>query len=254
MRIVRCGVVLLMTAGSLRAAPTTAPAHDLAPTTRPTMRPSAPTTLPATPAAPDPSLAAARVLADTVRKGDEPEIVASAMEALAALGAKAVPSLASLQEDRDPLVRARVVQIAVAMSDSAASTELLVRSTKDSDSSIRRSALGQLNSRKSTDRAAVCAAAEALRDRCPEVRQLAREYLRDLGEAAAPAVPKLATALDSEAIHILADIGPRAEPAVPALVAFYQDRSRPKQERLEAVQAMGRILATPPPSTQPAAK
>jgi hypothetical protein len=254
MRIIRGGVVLLMTAGSLRAASATAPAHDLAPTTRPATMPSGPTTVPVMAAAPDPSLAAARVLADTVRKGDEPEIVASAMEALAALGAKAVQSLASLQQDRDPVVRARVVQIAVAMSDSVASTELLVRSTKDSDSSIRRSALGQLNSRKSTDPAAVCAAAEALRDRCPEVRQLACEYLTDLGQAAAPAVPKLASALDLRAIHILADIGPRAEPAVPALVAFYQDHTKPKQERLEAVQAMGRILATPPPATQPAAK
>jgi HEAT repeat protein len=254
MRIVRCGVVLLLTAGSLRAAPTTAPARDLAATTRPATRPSGPTTLPAAPAAPDPSLAAARVLADTVRKGDEPDIIASAMEALAALGAKAVPSLTLLQEDRDLTVRARVVQIATAMSDAAASTALLVRSTTDPDPSIRRSALAQLNSRKSTDPSAVRAAAEALHDRCPEVRQLACEYLTDLGQAAAPAVPKLAAALDSQAIHILADIGPRAEPAVPALVAFYQDRSRPKQERLEAVQAMGRILATPPPSTQPAAK
>jgi hypothetical protein len=254
MRIACCGVVVLLTAGSLRAAPTTAPAHDLSPTTRPATMPSGPTTLLVAPALPDPSLAAARVLADTVRKGDEPEIVASAMEALAALGAKSVPSLASLQEDRDPVVRARVVQIAVAMSDSVASTELLVRSTRDSDSSIRRSGLGQLNSRKSTDPAAVRAAAEALRDRCPEVRQLACEYLTDLGQAAAPAVPKLAAALDSQAIHILADIGPRAEPAVPALVAFYQDHTKPKQERLEAVQAMGRILATPPPATQPAAK
>ena len=194
------------------------------------------------------------MLAETVRKGDEPEIVASAMDALAALGPKAVQSLASLQEDRDPVVRARVVQIAVAMADAAASVELLVRATKDSDSSIRLSALGRLNSRKSTAPAAVRAAAEALRDRCPEVRQVACAYLMDLGEAAAPAVPKLAGALDSQAIHILADIGPRAEPAVPALVAFYQDRTKPKQERLEAVQAMGRILATPPPATQPAAK
>jgi HEAT repeat protein len=195
---------------------------------------------------------AAQTLAQTVRRGGEPQLTSAASEALAVLGAKAVPALSGLQSDANPIIRARVMEIAAAMSDPTAAVPLYVAAMKDGYAPIRDSALSHLRFANVTDPAAVSAAAEALRDPNADVRQTALEYLTNLGENAAPASQKLAASLDSRAIRILANIGSRAEPAVPALLAFYQDPSRAKEDRVDAVIAVSRILGRASPTTQPA--
>jgi len=225
------------------AAPTTAPVTPGA-ATRPTTRPAEP--------APDYAEMAAQSLIQTVRAGREPQLVSAASEALAVLGAKAVPALAKLQSDADPMVHARIVEIAAAMNDRTAAVPLFVAALKDPQAPIRDSALAHLRFANVTDASAVCAAADALHDPDTDVRQTALEYLTNLGESAAPAVSRLARSLDSRAIRILAGIGPRADAAVPALLKFYQDASRPKEDRVDAVIAVSRILGKPVPTTQPA--
>ena len=240
-----CFAPLAMAAGS--GAPTTAPAVA---TTHPTTLPS---TRPVAAPAPGPDYAAiaAQTLAQTVRRGNEPQLASAASDALAALGAKAGPALATLQSDANPIVRARVMEIASAMNDPAAAVPLYVAAMKDSYAPIRDSALSHLRFANVTDSAAVCAAADALHDPDADVRQTAVEYLTNLGENAAPAVPKLAASLDSRGIRILANIGSRAEAAVPALLAFYQDASHAKPDRVDAVIAISRILGKPVATTQP---
>lgn len=202
--------------------------------------------------APDYAGMAAQCLAQTVRRGREPQLVSAASDALSVLGNKAVPALAKLQSDPDPIVRARVVEIAAAMSDRAAAVPLFVSAMKDPQAPTRDSALAHLRFANIGEATAVCAAADALHDPDAQVRQTALEYLTNLGENAAPAAPKLAASIDSGAIRILAGIGPRAESAVPALLTFYQDASRAKEDRVDAIIAVSRILGRTAPATQPA--
>lgn len=243
--------------------PTTAPAAVASagksaarvPATEPATRPAAtqPATRPAPPPKPDYAADAAQALAQTVRAENDPQVVAAAAQALCGLGAKAEPALSKLQADKSSAVRARVVEIAAGMNDPAGSVPLLVAAMKDPDVSVRAAALAHLRLANASDPRAVRAAAEALHDPDPDMRQAAGEYLTNLGENAAPAAALLAASLDARSIQILAGIGPGAEPAVPALLAYYQDPRRPSELRVEAVMAISRILGKAP-ATAPAGK
>lgn len=254
----------LITASAPAAGPAPAPTGAAKPATQPARsatQPSptaaamgaakSPATRPASPPAPDYSGPALRAMAETIRGGDDPDVVSASGIALASLGAQAIPALQLLQSDPNPQIRARAVQIASAMSDPGAAVPLMIRALRDSDLEIRRIALHYLDGAKVRDATAVAAAAELLADRDADVQAEAANYLTDLGEDAAPAVPRLVKTLDSRTIHLLAGIGPAAKAATPALVSFYQNKSNPRQDRIDAIAALARILAPPGPAPAP---
>jgi len=250
------GAICLAMATSVLAAgpttaPTVAPAHPKSATSQPA------TTQPAVVrvAPPDYAGPAIHALAETLRRGEEPEIAAAVREALTNVGGTAVPALAALQKDSPPAIRRQVIEIAAAMSDVHAALPLLINGLKDPEVTIRRTALGLLDSAKIADAPAVAAVAEALSDPDPKMRDEACEYLTDLGEAAAPAVPRLVRCLDCRAIRLLGSIGPGAKSAAPALVAFYQNKSNARQDRVAAIGALTRVFSSEgaAPTTQPIA-
>ena len=253
------GTVSLVPATMRFTAPTTrpaakavgsVPAAGLSATTRPSTMPVAPTSRPAPP---DPCCEAIIAMSQSLRDSDDPQITAAAEDALLGLGARAVPALLGLQNDPEVTVRRRVLGIALSESDPHAAGPLLAGALHDGDAVVRLEAARQINKSRLDDPSAVIGAAEALSDVNEHVRREVFEYLSDLGEDAAPAVPTLARSLDIRSIQVLAGVGRRATAAVPALVKWYQDKSRPTKDRLEALTALRRILETPViPSTQPA--
>ena len=85
-------------------------------------------------------------------------------------------------------------------------------------------------------------------DSDPTVKRLAAEALRQIGPAAAPAVPALIETLkdtDPTAKWLAADalgaIGPAAAPAIPALVEVLKDKGANSLARAGAASALGAI-------------
>lgn len=234
--------------------------HAVAPATQPASVADSPTTRPAlavkptsrpSPIAIDYAGPAIRTLAQTLRTGENPQIIKATSDALSSLGCESVPALSALLDDPDITVRLKVLEIVGQMSEMRPAVPLLIRAMHDRSLSVRLAAVHQLSTSKTADASAVIAAADAMDDPEPRIRQEAAQYLDDLGEDAAPAAPLLARSLDSRGIHLLASIGPRARAAVPALVSFYGNTSNSTADRVSAVAAMARILTPAEPTTQP---
>jgi HEAT repeat protein len=182
-------------------------------------------------------------------------------DALASMGAEVVPVLVKALSDDDEMVRQGAV---VALGRGILKTTAVLEATpavlkllEDKKPDVRLYACTTLSmfathfwtgSRRDRERApeVVTALIRVLDDEDIEVHQEATRALRNMGRAAAGAVPRLIedlkdkrAILRSDAAAALAHIGPAAKAAVPALIRALKDED--KSARLDAVAALGAI-------------
>jgi HEAT repeat protein len=179
-----------------------------------------------------------------------------AMEALAHLGARALPALIGALDYPDAEVRYYAAHLIGGTRGKArAAIPRLVRALHDDGASVRGSAAEALGEIGSAALVAEPALRELLQDSDDLVRSSAAEALGKVGARQAETIAALVARLNdtgpftaSHAAGALGQLGPHAAEAVRNLVAVFADRDRDVWTRSFAARALGRIG----PSARPA--
>jgi HEAT repeat protein len=180
----------------------------------------------------------------------------AAVIALEHLGPKTrgvLPALTdALAKDPEPDIRQAIAQAIGRMGpDARPAIEALGQAVRDDKSArVREAAAQALGGRMVPhSKIAVLILADALRDPEPGPRQAAAKTLRDLGEEARPALPRLSeVARDRKldrftrayAVQLVSRLGAGSDAAVELLTTVFADKDGPPSVRVAAADALGR--------------